>query len=150
MLLHRLQNEGLVIGGTSAGAAMMPENMIAEGDSETNARMDVVEITAIIVNGDGIEVVGESLDKVYSGLLTSVTSNSWVKGVALICDPSQKWLGFFQLNCLRKRLTLMVSRTIANKASAKTFGHKAPKPAPFSNTPRIIVIKWRNGFSRDR
>lgn len=103
LLLHRLRNEGLVIGGTSAGAAMMPDNMIAEGDSETNARMDVVEIeegmgffpnvaidqhfaqrgrlgrlvaaislqpvvlgfgidenTAIIVNGDEIEVVGES------------------------------------------------------------------------------------------
>lgn len=103
LLLNRLQNEGLVIGGTSAGAAMMPDNMIAEGDSETNARMDVVEIeegmgffpnvaidqhfaqrgrlgrlvtaislqpvvlgfgidenTAIIVNGDEIEVVGES------------------------------------------------------------------------------------------
>lgn len=103
LLLNRLKNEGLVIGGTSAGAAMMPDNMIAEGDSETNARMDVVEIeegmgffpdvaidqhfaqrgrlgrlvtaislqpvvlgfgidenTAIIVNGDEIEVVGES------------------------------------------------------------------------------------------
>jgi cyanophycinase len=103
LLLHRLQNEGLVIGGTSAGAAMMPDNMIAEGDSETHARMEAVEIeegmgffpdvaiaqhfaqrgrlgrlvaaislqpvvlgfgidenTAIIVNGDEIEVVGES------------------------------------------------------------------------------------------
>lgn len=103
LLLHRLHTEGLVIGGTSAGAAMMPDNMIAEGDSETNARMDAVEIeegmgffpnvaidqhfaqrgrlgrlvaaislqpvvlgfgidenTAIIVNGDEIEVVGES------------------------------------------------------------------------------------------
>lgn len=103
LLLNRLRNESLVIGGTSAGAVMMSENMIAEGNSETNARMDVVEIeegmgffpnvaidqhfaqrgrlgrlvtaislqpvvlgfgidenTAIIVNGDEIEVVGES------------------------------------------------------------------------------------------
>ncbi len=103
LLLNRLRNEDLVIGGTSAGAAMMPDNMIAEGDSETNARMDVVEIeegmgffpnvaidqhfaqrgrlgrlvtaislqpvvlgfgidenTAIIVNGEEIEVVGEN------------------------------------------------------------------------------------------
>lgn len=33
---------GIVIGGTSAGAAMMPDMMIIEGDSETNPRVDVV------------------------------------------------------------------------------------------------------------
>ena len=39
---RRYQQEGLVVGGTSAGAAMMPDIMIVEGDSETNPRMDVV------------------------------------------------------------------------------------------------------------
>lgn len=41
----RLRHEaGVVIGGTSAGAAMMPENMIVEGDSAVNPRPDVVDM----------------------------------------------------------------------------------------------------------
>jgi cyanophycinase len=43
-LLHQRLEQGLVIGGTSAGAAMMPDMMIAEGESETNPRMDVVRM----------------------------------------------------------------------------------------------------------
>lgn len=43
-LLHDRLKDGLVIAGTSAGAAMMPDVMIIEGDSETNPRMDVVEM----------------------------------------------------------------------------------------------------------
>lgn len=43
-LLHQRQAEGMVIGGTSAGAAMMPDMMIVEGDSETNPRLDAVEM----------------------------------------------------------------------------------------------------------
>ncbi|MBD1911919.1 MULTISPECIES: cyanophycinase [unclassified Leptolyngbya] len=35
---------GVVVGGTSAGAAMMPDMMIVEGDSATNPRLDVVEM----------------------------------------------------------------------------------------------------------
>jgi len=40
----RYQEEGIVVGGTSAGAAMMPDMMIVEGDSETNPRVDVVQM----------------------------------------------------------------------------------------------------------
>ena len=101
-LLHQKFNRGLVIAGTSAGAAMMPDIMIVEGDGETNPRLDTVvlepgmgflpqvtidqhfaqrgrlgrfvsaliqqpavlglgidENTAIAVNGDEIEVIGE-------------------------------------------------------------------------------------------
>lgn len=101
-LLHQKFTQGLVIGGTSAGAAMMPDIMIVEGESETNPRLDTVvlepgmgflpqvaidqhfsqrgrlgrfvsallqqpavlgfgidEDTAIAVNGDEIEVIGE-------------------------------------------------------------------------------------------
>lgn len=36
--------QGAVIGGTSAGAAMMPDTMIIEGDSATNPRVDVVDM----------------------------------------------------------------------------------------------------------
>jgi cyanophycinase len=35
---------GATIGGTSAGAAMMPDIMIVEGESETNPRVNVVEM----------------------------------------------------------------------------------------------------------
>lgn len=100
--IHERYIQGLVIGGTSAGAAMMPEMMIVKGDSETNPRVEVVEMdhgmgflpgvvldqhfaqrgrlgrllsalaqqpvvlglgidenTAIVVNGDIFEVIGE-------------------------------------------------------------------------------------------
>jgi cyanophycinase len=40
--MHKRYSEGVIIGGTSAGAAMMPDMMIIEGDSETNPRVDVV------------------------------------------------------------------------------------------------------------
>lgn len=36
--------QGVVIGGTSAGAAMMPEIMIVEGDSATNPTVDAVNL----------------------------------------------------------------------------------------------------------
>jgi cyanophycinase len=95
--------QGAVIGGTSAGAAMMPDTMIIEGDSATNPRVDAVDMgpgmgflpgiaidqhfaqrgrlgrliaalvqqpailgigidenTAVIVDGDELEVVGQS------------------------------------------------------------------------------------------
>ena len=40
--MHKRYSEGAIIAGTSAGAAMMPDMMIIEGDSETNPRFDVV------------------------------------------------------------------------------------------------------------
>ncbi len=43
-LLHQKFNSGLVIGGTSAGAAMMPETMIVEGDAETHPRLETVTL----------------------------------------------------------------------------------------------------------
>jgi len=42
--IRQRYQEGVVIGGTSAGAAMMPDVMIVEGDSETNPRVNVVEM----------------------------------------------------------------------------------------------------------
>ncbi|MBW4539761.1 MAG: cyanophycinase [Myxacorys chilensis ATA2-1-KO14] len=42
--LHKRFSEGIVIAGTSAGAAMMPDMMIVEGESETNPRMEVVNM----------------------------------------------------------------------------------------------------------
>ena len=43
-LLHKRFDEGAVIGGTSAGAAMMPEAMIVEGDADTNPRIEIVAL----------------------------------------------------------------------------------------------------------
>lgn len=40
--IHKRFCEGVVIGGTSAGAAVMPDVMIVEGDSETNPRIEIV------------------------------------------------------------------------------------------------------------
>jgi cyanophycinase len=42
--IHKRYAEGAVIAGTSAGAAMMPDVMIIEGQSETHPRADVVEM----------------------------------------------------------------------------------------------------------
>lgn len=42
--IHKRYQEGIVVGGTSAGAAMMPDIMIVEGDSETNPRVNVVDM----------------------------------------------------------------------------------------------------------
>lgn len=43
-LLHRRRGDGLVLGGTSAGAAMMSGTMILGGASETTPRAGVVEV----------------------------------------------------------------------------------------------------------
>ena len=43
-LLHKKFDCGLVIAGTSAGAAMMPDIMIVEGEGETNPRLDTVTL----------------------------------------------------------------------------------------------------------
>jgi cyanophycinase len=40
--LHKRFSEGAVIAGTSAGAAMMPDTMIVEGESENNPKLDTV------------------------------------------------------------------------------------------------------------
>ncbi|WP_414754760.1 cyanophycinase [Anabaena sp. CCY 9910] len=42
--IHQRFSEGIVVGGTSAGAAVMPDKMIVEGDSQTNPRLEIVEM----------------------------------------------------------------------------------------------------------
>ncbi|MEH2435991.1 MAG: cyanophycinase [Nostoc sp.] len=42
--IHQRFSEGVVVGGTSAGAAVMPDVMIVEGDSETHPRIETVEM----------------------------------------------------------------------------------------------------------
>jgi cyanophycinase len=42
--IRKRYDEGIVVGGTSAGAAMMPDKMIVDGDSETSPRADAVQM----------------------------------------------------------------------------------------------------------
>lgn len=42
--IHKRCSEGIVIAGTSAGAAVMPDVMIVEGDSVTNPRINMVDL----------------------------------------------------------------------------------------------------------
>jgi cyanophycinase len=42
-LLHKRYQQGLVVGGTSAGASMMSSTMIVKGEAETNPRIEIVE-----------------------------------------------------------------------------------------------------------
>lgn len=44
-IIHqRYREDGIVIGGTSAGAAMMPDIMIVEGESQSTPRVNVVDM----------------------------------------------------------------------------------------------------------
>lgn len=43
-VVRKRHAQGAVVGGTSAGAAMMPDRMIIEGDSATNPKVNAVEI----------------------------------------------------------------------------------------------------------
>ncbi|HSM84212.1 MAG TPA: cyanophycinase [Nodosilinea sp.] len=43
-LIHNRHRDGVVIGGTSAGAAMMPDQMIVGGASVSNPSVDAVEV----------------------------------------------------------------------------------------------------------
>ncbi|MBE9197644.1 MULTISPECIES: cyanophycinase [unclassified Nodularia (in: cyanobacteria)] len=42
--IHQRFSEGIVVAGTSAGAAVMPDKMIVEGDAQTHPRMEIVDI----------------------------------------------------------------------------------------------------------
>ncbi|GAB4376672.1 MAG: cyanophycinase [Elainellaceae cyanobacterium] len=42
--IHKRYAEGAIIGGTSAGAAVMPEKMIVGGESDRNPRIDIVDM----------------------------------------------------------------------------------------------------------
>lgn len=60
-LIHKRFEKNLVIGGTSAGAAMMSNSMILEGDGEANPRLRAVEI------GPGMDlIIGAMIDVHFS------------------------------------------------------------------------------------
>jgi cyanophycinase len=61
MLLHQMYEEGVVIAGTSAGAAMMSNSMMVEGPPEENPRFGTVQL------GPGVEfLLGGVIDTHFS------------------------------------------------------------------------------------
>lgn len=82
--IHKRYAEGLVVGGTSAGAAMMPDVMIIEGESETNPRVDAVAL------GPGMGFLpGIAVDQHFSQrgrlgrLLSALTQQPAVLGIGI-------------------------------------------------------------------
>ncbi len=73
-LLHKRLSEGIVIGGTSAGAAMMPDVMIVEGDSETNPRLEIVEMEPGMAFLPGVVIDQHFLQRGRIGRLLSAVS----------------------------------------------------------------------------
>jgi cyanophycinase len=61
LLLHQLYEQGVVIGGTSAGAAMMSNSMFVRGSGEENPRLENLQL------GPGVEfVLGGMIDTHFS------------------------------------------------------------------------------------
>jgi cyanophycinase len=61
LLLHQLYEKGVVIGGTSAGAAMMSNSMFVRGNGEENPRLENLQL------GPGVEfVLGGMIDTHFS------------------------------------------------------------------------------------
>lgn len=54
-LLHQLYAQGLIVAGTSAGASMMSDAMIVEGEAETHPRIEIVE------TDDGLSFMPEAV-----------------------------------------------------------------------------------------
>jgi cyanophycinase len=72
--IHKRLSEGIVVGGTSAGAAVMPDVMIIEGDSKTNPRVEVVEMGPGMGFLPGIVVDQHFLQRGRLGRLLSALS----------------------------------------------------------------------------
>lgn len=82
--IHRRYAEGIVVGGTSAGAAMMPDVMIVEGDSETNPRLEIVEMGPGMGFLPGVVIDQHFLQRGRLGrLLSAVTQQPVVLGFGI-------------------------------------------------------------------
>lgn len=82
--IHRRYAEGIVVGGTSAGAAMMPDVMIVEGESETNPRIEVVEMGPGMGFLPGVVIDQHFLQRGRIGrLLSAVTQQPVVLGFGI-------------------------------------------------------------------
>lgn len=81
---RRYQQDGLVVAGTSAGAAMMPDVMIVEGESQTNPRLEVVEMSPGMGFLPGVVIDQHFLQRGRLGrLLSAVTQQPVVLGFGI-------------------------------------------------------------------
>jgi cyanophycinase len=83
-LLHQLYAQGLIIAGTSAGASMMSDAMIVEGEAETHPRIEIVE------TDDGLSFMPEAIiDQHFSQrgrlgrLLSAVAEQPHLLGIGI-------------------------------------------------------------------
>lgn len=82
--IHRRYQEGIIVAGTSAGAAMMPDVMIVEGDSETNPRVNVVEMAPGMGFLPGIVIDQHFLQRGRLGrLLSALAQQPAVLGIGI-------------------------------------------------------------------
>lgn len=82
--IHKRYAEGIVVGGTSAGAAMMPDEMIIEGESQTNPRLEVVEMGPGMGFLPGVVIDQHFLQRGRLGrLLSAVTQQPVVLGLGI-------------------------------------------------------------------
>ncbi len=82
--IHKRYAEGIVVGGTSAGAAMMPDVMIIEGESETNPRVDTVALGPGMAFLPGIVVDQHFSQRGRLGrLLSALTQQPAVLGIGI-------------------------------------------------------------------
>jgi cyanophycinase len=82
--IHKRYREGIVVGGTSAGAAMMPDEMIVEGESKTNPRLEVVEMGPGMGFLPGVVIDQHFLQRGRLGrLLSAVTQQPVVLGLGI-------------------------------------------------------------------
>lgn len=69
--IHRRFAEGMIVAGTSAGAAIMPDIMIVDGDSETNPRMEIVKMSPGMGFFPGVIIDQHFLQRARIGRLIS-------------------------------------------------------------------------------
>lgn len=69
--IHRRFAEGMIVAGTSAGAAIMPDIMIFDGDSETNPRMEIVKMSPGMGFFPGVIIDQHFLQRARIGRLIS-------------------------------------------------------------------------------
>lgn len=72
--LHAAHNEGIVLGGTSAGASMMSSTMIVEGVAETNPRVSIVDMAPGMEFLDGAVVDQHFAERGRLGRLLSAVA----------------------------------------------------------------------------
>lgn len=73
-VLHELRSTGIPLGGTSAGASMMSSTMIVDGESETNPKINIVNMAPGMEFVDGVVIDQHFAQRGRLGRLVSAVS----------------------------------------------------------------------------